>query len=138
MPVKRFDKTPMPVREAEARAHDFVEVNSGYSASRAVFEADRCLRCQHPFCEDGCPVRIPIPDFIHAISSGDMRKAATILRTANPLPAICGRVCPQESQCEALCSLTTRTSRDPRRSPSSDPGPPALSVPASWRDAAIR
>jgi glutamate synthase (NADPH/NADH) small chain len=108
MPVKRFDKTPMPVREAEARAHDFAEVNSGYSPSRAVFEADRCLRCQHPFCEDGCPVRIPIPDFIHAVSSGDLRKAATILRTANPLPAICGRVCPQESQCESLCSMTKR------------------------------
>ena len=106
MPVKRADKTPMPVREAHARAHDFREVNQGYTESHAVFEAERCLRCQEPICVDGCPVQIPIPDFIHAVATGDMAAAAKILRAANPLPAICGRVCPQESQCEAECSLT--------------------------------
>jgi glutamate synthase (NADPH/NADH) small chain len=108
MPVKRADKTPMPVREPLERAHDFKEVNEGYSAPRAAFEAERCLRCQDPVCVDGCPVRIPIPDFIHAIATGDMSGAARILRSANPLPAICGRVCPQESQCEAECSLGGR------------------------------
>jgi glutamate synthase (NADPH/NADH) small chain len=108
MPVKRADKTPMPVREAAQRAHDFLEVNDGYAAAHAVFEAERCLRCQDPVCIEGCPVRIPIPDFIHAIAAGDMDGATTILRSANPLPAICGRVCPQESQCEAACSMSAR------------------------------
>jgi glutamate synthase (NADPH/NADH) small chain len=106
MPVKRAEKTPMPVREAQLRAHDFGEVNQGYTPSHAVFEAERCLRCQEPVCVDGCPVQIPIPDFIHAVVTGDMAGAARILRAANPLPAICGRVCPQESQCEAECSMT--------------------------------
>ena len=108
MPVKRAEKTPMPVREPQARAHDFKEVNTGYAESHAVFEAERCLRCQDPVCVDGCPVKIPIPEFIHAVATGDMAAAAKILRSANPLPAICGRVCPQESQCEAECSMTLR------------------------------
>ncbi len=106
MPVKRPEKTPMPVRDARERALDFGEVNRGYSAAHAVFEAERCLRCQEPVCVDGCPVQIPIPDFIHAVAIGDLPAAAKILRSANPLPAICGRVCPQESQCEAECSMT--------------------------------
>ena len=106
MPVKRAEKTPMPAREPRARAHDFKEVNAGYTGAHAAFEAERCLRCQDPVCVDGCPVQIPIPDFIHAVATGDMAAAAKILRSANPLPAICGRVCPQESQCEAECSMT--------------------------------
>lgn len=108
MPLKRAEKTPMPVRDAATRAHDFHEVNEGYTIFHAAFEAERCLRCQDPVCIEGCPVRIPIPDFIHAVANGDMAGAAKILRTANPLPAICGRVCPQESQCEERCSLGTR------------------------------
>jgi glutamate synthase (NADPH/NADH) small chain len=108
MPVKRANKTPMPVRAAAVRARDFQEVNAGYSVFHASFEAERCLRCQDPVCVDGCPVRIPIPDFIHAVAAGDLGAAARILRTANPLPAICGRVCPQESQCEERCSMSTR------------------------------
>ena len=108
MPVKRAQKTPMPVREPQLRAQDFREVNEGYTARHAGFEAERCMRCQDPVCVDGCPVKIPIPDFIHAIAIGDMAGAASILRSANPLPAICGRVCPQESQCEADCSLSNR------------------------------
>lgn len=108
MPVKRAEKTPMPVREPLGRAHDFLEVNEGYSLLHAQFEAERCLRCQDPVCVEGCPVKIPIPDFIHAIAIGDMANAARILRSANPLPAICGRVCPQESQCEAQCHMVKR------------------------------
>jgi glutamate synthase (NADPH/NADH) small chain len=108
MPIKRADKTPMPVREALARAHDFKEVNAGYTASQAAFEAERCLRCQDPVCVDGCPVSVPIPEFIHAVATGDMAGAARMLRSSNPLPAICGRVCPQESQCEAECSMALR------------------------------
>ncbi|MDH5535271.1 MAG: dihydropyrimidine dehydrogenase, partial [Betaproteobacteria bacterium] len=98
----------MPVREPQARAHDFEEVNEGYNSVRAAFEAERCLRCQDPVCVDGCPVRVPIPEFIHLVATGDMAGAAQLLRAANPLPAICGRVCPQESQCEAECSMTNR------------------------------
>ena len=108
MPVKRIDKTPMPQRDASVRAHDFLEVNEGYDLQRAMFEAERCLRCQDAVCVDGCPVRIPIPEFIHAIAAGDMNGAASILRGANPLPAICGRVCPQETQCEQLCHMNNR------------------------------
>lgn len=108
MPIKRAEKTPMPVRDAHLRARDFQEVNKGYTVAHAQFEAERCLRCQDPVCVDGCPVSVPIPEFIHAVATGDMAGAAKILRAANPLPAICGRVCPQESQCEADCSLATR------------------------------
>lgn len=108
MPVKRAEKTPMPVREPQARTHDFKEVNAGYTASQAAFESERCLRCQDPVCVDGCPVSVPIPEFMHAVATGDMAGAARMLRLSNPLPAICGRVCPQESQCEAECSMTLR------------------------------
>jgi glutamate synthase (NADPH/NADH) small chain len=108
MPVKRVEKTPMPERDAVLRSHDFVEVNEGYNIARARFEAERCLRCQDPVCIDGCPVKIPIPDFIHRVAAGDMAGAAKILRSANPLPAICGRVCPQEVQCEEQCHIGTR------------------------------
>jgi len=108
MPAKRADKTPMPMRAAQLRARDFLEVNAGYTEFHAGFEAERCLRCQDPVCVGGCPVNVPIPEFIHAVAMGDMAGAAKILRSANPLPAICGRVCPQESQCEADCSMATR------------------------------
>jgi glutamate synthase (NADPH/NADH) small chain len=108
MPVKRSDKTPMPVREPDLRAHDFAEVNEGYTAFHARFEAERCLRCQDPVCVTGCPVGVPIPQFIHAVAIGDLRGASELLRTANPLAAICGRVCAQEHQCEARCSLAER------------------------------
>jgi glutamate synthase (NADPH/NADH) small chain len=108
MPVKRVEKTPMPERDAVLRSHDFEEVNEGYGIAHAKFEAERCLRCQDPVCIDGCPVRVPIPDFVHKIASGDMRGAAEVLRASNPLPAVCGRVCPQEVQCEEQCSVGIR------------------------------
>ena len=108
MPVKRVDKTPMPERDAVLRSHDFGEVNEGYGIAHAQFEAERCLRCQDPICIDGCPVRVPIPDFVHKVAAGDMRGAAEVLRSSNPLPAVCGRVCPQEVQCEEQCSVGIR------------------------------
>ncbi len=89
MPVKRCDKTAMPERDASERAQDFEEVNEGYCFSHAMFEAERCLRCQDPVCIDGCPVRVPIDDFIHRIAARDLEGAARILREANPLSAIC-------------------------------------------------
>jgi glutamate synthase (NADPH/NADH) small chain len=98
----------MPVQDARARARNFFEVNAGYTMAHAAIEAERCLRCQDPACVDGCPVRIPIPEFIHAVAARNLPEAARILRAANPLPAICGRVCPQESQCEAECSMGGR------------------------------
>ena len=108
MPVKRTDKTAMPERLADTRAHDFAEVNEGYCLSHAQFEAERCLRCQDPVCIEGCPVRIPIDAFIHKIAARDLAGAAQILREANPLSAICGRVCPQEVQCELKCHMGNR------------------------------
>jgi glutamate synthase (NADPH/NADH) small chain len=108
MPVKRVEKTPMPERNAVLRSHDFEEVNEGYAIAHAKFEAERCLRCQDPVCIDGCPVRVPIPDFMHRIAAGDMPGAAKLLRESNPLPAVCGRVCPQEVQCEEQCSVGIR------------------------------
>jgi len=108
MPLKRADKTPMPQRAAAPRSHDFEEVNEGYCFSHAMFEAERCLRCQDPQCIEGCPVRVPIVDFMHAVAAGDLPKASSILREANPLAAICGRVCPQESQCELKCHMAKR------------------------------
>ncbi len=108
MPLKRAEKTPMPERDAMLRSHDFGEVNEGYGIAHAQFEAERCLRCQDPVCIDGCPVRVPIPDFVHKVASGDMRGAAEVLRSSNPLPAVCGRVCPQEVQCEEQCSVGIR------------------------------
>jgi glutamate synthase (NADPH/NADH) small chain len=98
----------MPERDAVLRSHDFGEVNEGYGIAHAQFEAERCLRCQDPVCIDGCPVRVPIPEFIHEVAKGDMRKAAEVLRSSNPLPAVCGRVCPQEVQCEEQCSVGIR------------------------------
>ena len=108
MPVKRIEKTPMPERDAILRATDFGEVNEGYGLAHAQFEAERCLRCQDAVCIDGCPVSVPIPDFIHRVAAGDMQGAAEVLRSSNPLPAICGRVCPQEVQCEEQCSVGIR------------------------------
>jgi len=102
MPVKRADKTAMPVREAQARAHDFKEVNTGYTASQAAFESERCLRCQDPVCVDGCPVSVPIPEFIHAVATGDMAGAARIAAMILGSP-------PQIGQCSRPI-WTTRSS----------------------------
>lgn len=108
MTEKRGEKTPVPVREPETRSRDFEEVNEGFCFSQAMAEAERCLRCQDPACIDGCPVRVPIADFIRAIAANDLPGAAALLREANPLAAICGRVCPQETQCELQCHMTRR------------------------------
>ena len=90
----------MPKQEAEVRRRNFSEVALGYNAEMAIEEARRCLQCKKPFCVTNCPVNIDIPDFIHAMAEGDFRRGVRILKHNNALPSVCGRVCPQEEQCE--------------------------------------
>ena len=96
-------RAPMPEAEAAVRRQSFMEVNCGYDPHAAALEAGRCLFCKKPFCIQGCPVGIDIPGFIRQVQEGNLREAYRILRAANPLPAVCGRVCPQETQCEVRC-----------------------------------
>ncbi|MCD6169428.1 MAG: NADPH-dependent glutamate synthase [Candidatus Latescibacteria bacterium] len=98
----------MPKQEAKLRVRNFNEVALGYSAQQAVKEASRCLQCKKPSCISGCPVNIDIPGFIKLITEKDFEGAFYKIRENNSLPAICGRVCPQESQCEKLCVLGRR------------------------------
>ncbi len=103
MPNMSLKKNPMPEQEAAVRAANFKEVALGYTREIAMEEADRCLNCKHAPCVTGCPVNVPIPSFIAKIKEGDFQAAYEIIRTQNGLPAICGRVCPQETQCESKC-----------------------------------
>ena len=95
----------MPTQDAEARGANFNEVALGYRWEMAKTEASRCLQCKKPQCITGCPVSVRIPEFIQALANGEMRLAAELLKDKNSLPAICGRVCPQETQCEIKCVL---------------------------------
>ncbi len=103
MPNMSPKKNEMPVQPPEARRKNFDEVALGYTEEQAINEADRCLQCKHKPCVAGCPVHINIPGFILAIKNRDYRKAYEVLAESSSLPAVCGRVCPQESQCEANC-----------------------------------
>ena len=96
-------KVDMPTQDAHTRNRNFTEVALGYTAEMAVEEARRCLSCKHKPCVAGCPVAIDIPGFIDQIAQGDFEAAFRILNEASALPAVCGRVCPQETQCEELC-----------------------------------
>jgi len=104
MAVKR-ERQEMPRQEPEVRAHNFNEVALGYVPEMAMAEAERCLQCKKPFCIEGCPVSVKIPEFVLAVQEGDMPRAVRELKAKNNLPAICGRVCPQETQCEMTCVL---------------------------------
>ncbi len=95
----------MPCQSAEARINNFEEVALGYSSEVAVAEAKRCLQCKKPLCREGCPVGVLIPEFIHNVAEEDFVGAAATLKIKNSLPAVCGRVCPQENQCEKQCVL---------------------------------
>lgn len=93
----------MPVQAAEERVTNFTEVALGYGEAQALLEASRCLQCKKPLCIEGCPVEVPIPEFIKLISDKNYQGAIDKIKEKNNLPAICGRVCPQESQCEKYC-----------------------------------
>ena len=98
-------KHEMPTQAPEVRAHNFNEVALGYTAEVAVDEAKRCLNCKNKPCVAGCPVNIEIPGFISHIKEGDFEGAYQIINKSSSLPAVCGRVCPQETQCESKCTL---------------------------------
>lgn len=99
----RTTKNPMPLQEPKERINNFNEVAIGYTKEMAIDEANRCLNCNIPSCVDGCPVNVQIPQFINEIKNGNFENAAVIIKNTNSLPAICGRVCPQETQCESKC-----------------------------------
>jgi glutamate synthase (NADPH/NADH) small chain len=106
--AKVAPRNEMPRQDPKVRAHNFDEVALGYSLEQAVAEAARCLQCKKPTCIDGCPVQVRIPEFILALREGDMWGSVEALKDKNNLPAICGRVCPQETQCEETCVLARK------------------------------
>jgi len=105
---EKVSRQAMPEQGARVRSHNFEEVPLGYSPETAMLEASRCLHCKKPFCMEGCPVDVDIPGFIALISAGDFLGAAHKLKETNGLPAVCGRVCPQEDQCEKHCILAKK------------------------------
>lgn len=103
MPNMSLKKVAMPVQDPEVRCHNFEEVTTGYTEEMAIEEANRCLHCKHRPCVNGCPVNVNIPDFIEQVKEGNFEEAYNIISVTSSLPAVCGRVCPQESQCEKYC-----------------------------------
>ena len=97
------EKVKMPEQDPNVRNRNFEEVALGYTPEMAMEEATRCLNCKKPFCMEGCPVNVPIPRFIEQVVAGNFEKAYEIITEENALPAITGRVCPQENQCEGKC-----------------------------------
>ena len=99
----KLEKNPMPEQDPVVRVGNFDEVALGYTAEMAIDEAKRCLNCRDPRCRTGCPVSVRIPEFIAKVAEGDFDAAYDIITSTNSLPAVCGRVCPQEKQCESKC-----------------------------------
>jgi glutamate synthase (NADPH/NADH) small chain len=114
---EKIPRVSMPEQEPEIRARNFLEVPTGYTEEMAMTEAQRCLQCKKPGCVAGCPVEIDIPGFIQLIKDGDFTKSIRHIWQKNSLPAVCGRVCPQEIQCEGLCILAKKPKKG-IRSPS--------------------
>jgi glutamate synthase (NADPH/NADH) small chain len=102
---EKISRQPMPEQDPKVRSKNFNEVPYGYTSELAQREASRCLQCKKPKCVEGCPVGVKIPEFVNLIKEGDFIGAAKKLKEDNSLPAVCGRVCPQESQCESFCIL---------------------------------
>ncbi|MDE7281540.1 MAG: FAD-dependent oxidoreductase, partial [Ruminiclostridium sp.] len=96
-------KVPMPEQDPNVRNKNFLEVSTGYTEEMAKEEATRCLNCKNSPCVNGCPVNVHIPEFISKVAEGEFEEAYKIITSTNGLPAVCGRVCPQESQCEGKC-----------------------------------
>ncbi len=105
MPKANMKREEMPRQEPAVRAKNFNEVALGYSNEQALTEASRCIQCPKRPCTQGCPVSVDIPEFVKALREGDMQEAVKALKNKNALPGICGRVCPQETQCESQCTL---------------------------------
>lgn len=105
---EKIPRQPMPEQDAKTRARNFEEVPLGYSRETAMREAERCLQCKNPACVGGCPVEVDIPGFIRLIKEGDFTQSIRNLWSRNSLPAVCGRVCPQEIQCEERCILAKK------------------------------
>ena len=103
MPNMRMDKNPMPEQCPNVRNKNFLEVTTGYSEETAIDEAKRCLNCKHRPCMQGCPVSVKIPEFVALVAEGKFEEAYQKIKETNALPAVCGRVCPQEKQCESKC-----------------------------------
>ena len=103
--AQRIPRVPVREQDPKVRAHNFEEVCYGYNLEEATTEASRCLHCKNPRCVQACPVSVKIPDFIAKVAVGDIDGAASIIAEDSSLPAVCGRVCPQESQCEGSCIL---------------------------------
>ena len=101
---KQLEKVPMPEQDPAARACNFDEAAWGYTPADTMVEARRCIQCPKKPCMDGCPVGVPIPRFIESVAHGEFAEAYAAVKAANALPAICGRVCPQERQCEGVCT----------------------------------
>lgn len=108
---KSLKKVEMPEQAPNVRNRNFEEVAQGYTAKMAQEEASRCLGCKKQPCVGGCPVNVHIPEFIAKVKDGDFLAAYDIIRETNALPAVCGRVCPQESQCEGQCVRGKKVSR---------------------------
>jgi len=102
---RKIPRQPMPEQDPKVRARNFMEVPLGYTPELAMMEAERCLQCKKPSCVEGCPVSVDIPGFIRHIKTGEFTQAIRNLWSKNSLPAVCGRVCPQEIQCEGSCIL---------------------------------
>ena len=109
MPNMSPKKAPMPSQDPNVRNKNFLEVATGYTAEVAIEEAQRCLNCKHRPCVNGCPVHIAIPDFIKEVAQGNFAGAYDVISQSSSLPAVCGRVCPQESQCESKCVRGIKT-----------------------------
>jgi len=103
LPNMKPNKNEMPMQDPKVRAHNFDEVATGYTEAIAIDEAKRCLNCRNMPCVEGCPVKIHIPEFIAKIKEGDFEGAYQVIAKSSSLPAVCGRVCPQETQCESKC-----------------------------------
>ena len=102
---KRFIEIEMDKQDVQERIHNFYEVALGYNEEQALAEAERCLQCPKPKCVQGCPVEVPIPEFIKLIKDKDYKAASLKIKEKNSLPAVCGRVCPQENQCQQFCII---------------------------------